>query len=83
MLVTLQVSRPLPFPADDRVNINLGKNIDNIRKIEVADLSGRIIMQLPVGKIQNIVIPTGRLTRGTYMLRMQGDKITSQKIVIQ
>jgi hypothetical protein len=72
-----------PNPAKGQININLGKNTQQVRKIEVVDLGGRVVMQVNVGKMQNLAIPAGRLKPGTYMLRMQGTKVTTQKIVVQ
>jgi hypothetical protein len=72
-----------PNPAKGQININLGTNTQNIKKIEVVDLSGRLVMQLNVGKMQALAIPSGRLKAGTYMIRMQGNKVTTQKIVVQ
>jgi hypothetical protein len=72
-----------PNPAKGRININLGNNQQNIKKIEVVDLSGRVVMQLNVGKMQALTIPSGRLKAGTYLIRIQGDKISTQKIVVQ
>jgi len=72
-----------PNPAKVRVNINLGTNLQNIRKIQVIDLSGRVVVELLVGKMQNLTIPVTRLKPGTYLVRMQGDKTISNKIVVQ
>jgi hypothetical protein len=40
-------------------------------------------MQMNVGKLQTLTIPAGRLKAGTYMIHLQGDKITTQKLVVQ
>ncbi|HEV8286059.1 MAG TPA: T9SS type A sorting domain-containing protein, partial [Chitinophagaceae bacterium] len=71
-----------PNPAKGQININLGTNLQNITKIVVVDLSGRVIVQMNIGKMQTLAIPSGRLKAGTYMIRMLGDKTQSQKIVV-
>ena len=72
-----------PNPAKGVININLGTNTQNIRKIDVLDLSGRVVMQLNVGKMQSLTIPSGRLKPGTYLIRMQGNNVSTQKLVVQ
>ncbi|HEV8284880.1 MAG TPA: T9SS type A sorting domain-containing protein [Chitinophagaceae bacterium] len=71
-----------PNPAKGQININLVTNLQNVTKIVVVDLSGRVIVQMNVGKMQTLAIPSGRLKAGTYMIRMLGDKTQSQKIVV-
>ena len=65
------------------INVNLGTNAQNIRKIDVLDLSGRVVLQLNVGKMQSLTIPSGRLKPGTYLIRMQGNNVSTQKLVVQ
>lgn len=72
-----------PNPTYGNITINLGTNQKNIRKIEVVDLSGRVIMQLNVTGKSVLTIHGAGLKAGTYFLRMQGDKVMNQKIVIQ
>jgi endo-1,4-beta-xylanase len=72
-----------PNPVKDRININLGSNTDNIRKIQVLDLSGRIVMEMNVGKTSNSITIPGKLRAGTYFVRLQGDKSSNHKIVVQ
>jgi len=72
-----------PNPAKSVININLGTNTQNIRKIDVLDLSGRVVLQLNVGKMQSLTIPAGRLKPGAYLIRMQGNNVSTQKLVVQ
>jgi hypothetical protein len=82
-LTTSNVVQVYPNPSRGVININLGTNSQNIRKIEVLDISGRLVMQLNVGKVQALTIPGGKLKAGVYMIRMQGNNIMTQKLVVQ
>ncbi|HYE56201.1 MAG TPA: cadherin domain-containing protein, partial [Chitinophagaceae bacterium] len=75
--------RVYPNPSTGIVNITLGANLHNTRKIEVVDISGKTVMQLNVGKAPILTIPAGKLRAGTYLVRITGDKTTIQKLVIQ
>jgi hypothetical protein len=72
-----------PNPARGIININLGTNIQNIRRIDIVDISGRLVMQMNVGKVQTLTISGGRLKAGTYIIRLHGDKIMTEKLVVQ
>ncbi|HEX6429070.1 MAG TPA: T9SS type A sorting domain-containing protein, partial [Niastella sp.] len=65
------------------ININLGANTNNIRNIHIIDFSGRLVMESRVGRLSNISIVRKNWHPGTYLVRMQGDKIIHQKIVVQ
>ena len=82
-LATVNNIQVYPNPARGAITINLGTNLQNIKKIEVVDISGRMVMQMTVSKLQALTIPGGRLKAGTYMIRLQGDKIHTQKLVVQ
>jgi hypothetical protein len=72
-----------PNPSKGVINVNLGTNQQNIRTVQVIDLSGRVVLQLNVGKMQSLSIPGGKLKAGTYLIKMLGDKPNTQKIVVQ
>ena len=50
------------------------------KKIKICHKGNNVIS---IGKMQALTISGGRLKAGTYMIRMQGDKIQTQKIVVQ
>jgi hypothetical protein len=75
--------RVYPNPVNDKINIYLGINEQHIRKIELMDLSGRVLLQVPVNGESIITIPRGELQKGMYMLRMEGDEVVNHKIIIQ
>jgi hypothetical protein len=72
-----------PNPAREKININLGTNASNIRKVQIVDLSGRVVKEIVPGKSSIVSIPSNNLKPGTYLVRMQGTKIITQKIVVQ
>ncbi len=72
-----------PNPARGQININLGINSTKVQRIQVVDLSGRVVKQLLVSKNQSIVLPAGTLKAGVYIIRFVGDNVTTQKIVVQ
>jgi len=72
-----------PNPARGQININLGTNLQNIRRIDILDFSGRMVMQMNVGKMKSISIASGKLKPGTYLIRFQGNESQTQKLVVQ
>ena len=71
-----------PNPAKGKVNIYLGNNTQHIRSIQFIDLMGRIVKQINVNKESNLVVPSDKL-HGMYIIKMIGDKVTTQQLVIQ
>jgi hypothetical protein len=71
-----------PNPATNKININLGNNANNIRRIQVLDISGRVVRDIIVQNA-NISIPTKGFSTGAYLVRMQGNEIIQRKIVVQ
>jgi xyloglucan-specific exo-beta-1,4-glucanase len=81
--VILSKIRIYPNPAQDIINIQLGKAGNRIYKIAVIDLAGRIMLQKEVKAPSNVVIPISQLQSGIYLIRLTGDKIMTFKIVKQ
>ena len=80
---TLQV---YPNPIRNRFTVSLGENELHIRKVELVDISGRVILQVSAaGRTGNLAIdiPRNRVTQGIYFIRMQGDTIITKKVLIQ
>ncbi|MFB9862481.1 glucuronyl esterase domain-containing protein [Rufibacter immobilis] len=72
-----------PNPAIEHINIKLGANSRNIQKIQLLDLTGRVVTETLVGEASITSIPRKNLRAGTYLIRLQGDTVTTQKIIIQ
>lgn len=75
-----------PNPAKDRITLSLGNNELNIQKIELIDVSGRVMFQMAISGrtgILNVNIPRNKISKGIYLLRMQGDKVVTQKVMIE
>jgi hypothetical protein len=72
-----------PNPVQDKINISLGANNEHIKKIQVVDLSGRVILQTTVTNQSHLMIPAGKLNAGVYMIKMYGDKVITRKIIIE
>lgn len=74
--------RIYPNPVTNKININLGKNDNNINRIQVLDISGRVLRDIVVQNA-NTSILTGGFSAGTYLVRMQGNVIIQKKVVVQ
>lgn len=71
-----------PNPAQDKITVELGENARHIRLIELTDITGRLVKQVPVGRLSNLSITRGSLKAGVYILRLQGDRVLTEKIVL-
>jgi hypothetical protein len=71
-----------PNPAKGKINISLGNNAQHIRNIQFIDLSGRVVKQIKVNRESSFIIPSDKL-HGMYVVKMIGDKILTQKIMIE
>ncbi|WP_205504314.1 glucuronyl esterase domain-containing protein [Rufibacter psychrotolerans] len=72
-----------PNPSTDKIEINLGANAQNIRTIQVLELSGKVVLEIAAGNASAVSIPGKHLRAGTYLVRMQGDQVVTQRIVVQ
>jgi GH35 family endo-1,4-beta-xylanase len=72
-----------PNPAREEINVTIAADGLNIRTVELLDLSGRVVMQATVTQQSGLVIPRGKLPAGMYLLRMRGDEVINQKIVLE
>lgn len=72
-----------PNPAQDKLTIALNGNTLHVRKIELQDLIGRVVAQVPVGsQASTVVLPRNAQAAGIYVLRLHGDQVVSQKVVL-
>ncbi|HEX6848026.1 MAG TPA: T9SS type A sorting domain-containing protein, partial [Chitinophagaceae bacterium] len=69
--------------AKDVMNIALGENFQRITIIKMYDLAGKLIKQIPVNGKSNLVFSTDKVLPGIYLLKMQGDKVLTEKVLIQ
>jgi hypothetical protein len=72
-----------PNPVTNKINIQLGENNKDIRKVQVMDMSGRVVRDVAVKKASTISILTNGMRSGTYLLLLQGNESISHKIVVQ
>ena len=72
-----------PNPAKGFINIDLGENKNQTKSIELVDLSGKKLTLESVNGRRKISIAISRFTPGMYMIRMNGNKTVSQKVMIQ
>ena len=63
-------------------NIYLGNNEQQIRKIQIIDMAGRIVKQIIVNKELSISVPAQEL-HGLYLVKMSGNKVITEKIIIE
>jgi hypothetical protein len=71
-----------PNPVTDKININLGANIHEVRRIQVMDIAGRIVKDIAVQN-SNVSILTRGFKPGTYLVRLQGNDVIQHKIMIR
>lgn len=78
-------SRIYPNPVTDKLNIELSVASNNKYTITIMDITGRFIKQLTVAPNQkNIVINTGTLSRGSYLVKIESTtENTSLKFIKQ
>jgi len=72
-----------PNPARGVVNVVLGLNYQRITSIRMYDISGKMVKQISVNGKSNVPITIDKLLPGIYLLKMQGDKVITEKVLIQ
>ena len=75
--------RIYPNPAKDVINISFNNNELQVNKIELIDLSGRVLMQVPVNNETLVSIPRGDLQKGVYFVRVYGKETENRIVVIE
>lgn len=68
--------RVYPNPVSDRLTVE----VDGLRRVEMLDLTGRLVMKLE-GEVT--ILPTEALERGVYLLRITTDKGTAARKIIK
>jgi hypothetical protein len=71
-----------PNPAEDKIAIYLGANELHVCQAELLDLTGRIVKQVPVTQASTLVLSRNALAAGVYVLRLRGDQVLTQKVVL-
>ncbi|GGF19446.1 hypothetical protein GCM10011383_33780 [Hymenobacter cavernae] len=72
-----------PNPAQSQLTVDLGNNSRHIKTVELTDITGRLVRQMAVGNLSTLTIQRDNLKAGVYMLRLQGDRVLNEKIVIE
>ena len=72
-----------PNPAKGLVNIAFGENHQRITIVKMYDLAGKLVKQIQVNGKSNLSFTTGNVLPGIYLLKMQGDKVITEKVLIQ
>ena len=72
-----------PNPARGMVNVALGSNDQHITTINMYDMTGKLIKKIPVNGKSNVSITADKVLPGIYLLKMQGDKVITEKVLIQ
>ncbi|WP_324679103.1 T9SS type A sorting domain-containing protein [Hymenobacter sp. GOD-10R] len=72
-----------PNPSQSQFTVNLGSNTAHIKTIQMTDATGRLVRQQAVGAVSSLVISRDNLKAGVYLLRLQGDRVLNQKIVLE
>ncbi len=72
-----------PNPAKGFVNVVLGTNEEKISRIDVVDVSGKVVAQVQVNGKNSLTIATDRMVPGVYLLKLQGSKVITRKILVE
>jgi hypothetical protein len=72
-----------PNPASGSFTVDLGNNDDNIIRIEMYDLSGRMIKTLPLQGDHVISINENMPEQGMYILKFYGSEVSTRLIMIE
>jgi hypothetical protein len=75
-----QFVKVFPQPAGSILNIELPVNLVS-ESIEILDLQGRLMIQIPTNKQQKVTIPTDALPSGMYFLKV--NQITRSIVIGQ
>jgi hypothetical protein len=70
-----------PNPVNDKINIWLGANEKQIRRIEMVDMVGNIVLRQQTNNRSEVTLYVQQLPAGVYVLRLIGDKAETFKIV--
>jgi hypothetical protein len=71
-----------PDPVQDQLTVSLGDNELNIGRADLIDFSGRNVRTVLLSSGNEITIDCNDLPAGIYILRLSGDSVVNEKIVI-
>jgi hypothetical protein len=71
-----------PNPVQDQLTISLGNNEMNITRADLIDFSGRIIRTIVLSSGNEIRFDCNDLQEGIYILRLTGESVINEKIII-
>ncbi|MDB5119128.1 MAG: uncharacterized protein JWN56_346 [Sphingobacteriales bacterium] len=72
-----------PNPVLDKLQVNLGTEIKNVRKIMVSNLSGQTVLQQAVNGETLVVLNFDQLITGMYVVTIIADEVKTFKVVKQ
>jgi hypothetical protein len=78
-----KVTRVYPNPFSESLSIEPGKDLTNLYKVEIYDLSGKVVRTILVNGTDKITIMRENLARGVYFIRLYGDQVLTEKVMIQ
>ena len=70
-----------PNPVKDELNIIL--NHSSFDKVQIIDITGKILFEKNINKLNNINVSTSKFQNGIYFCILLGDNIAIEKFVIQ
>jgi len=71
-----------PNPVSDVINIDLSAIKNELRGIEIYDISGRKVLDVAVTESRKYIVNRGKLSSGTYMVRVRLENGESNKKII-
>jgi hypothetical protein len=72
-----------PNPVQENLTVALHGNELHIRQIELVDVVGKVVLQINISGNNDVVIPRSQLKPGVYTLRAHGDKVLSQRVLVE
>jgi hypothetical protein len=72
-----------PNPANQQVTVRPGSSVNGDFSIEIRNLQGMLILSQNSHGNREMVIQTGRLPQGLYLMRIScGNELTARKLII-
>jgi hypothetical protein len=73
-----------PNPTNGVLNINIANVTGTLNKIELMDVSGKLVTEIPFTSQKLVSYNTSHLSKGTYFVRIQaGNNSSTQQITIE
>ena len=70
-----------PNPVTQELNIYFGANASNIARIELFDISGKTVRNIPINDQAQITVQRENIDSGIYFIRFYGEEVFTEKVI--